>query len=75
MAESRRVKECRETLQELAKPRNARRRKELEGKAAKLGTALHDEESKGKPVAKPGSKPRDQRLGRASDWRPAQGGI
>jgi hypothetical protein len=55
MAESRKIKEYLETLQALAKPSNGRRRKELEGKAAKLGTEIHGEESK----AKPGSKPRD----------------
>ena len=30
----------------------------LEGKAAKLGTEIYDEERKGKPEIRPGDKPR-----------------
>lgn len=58
MAESKKIRRYRGALQELAKPQNERRRKELEGKAAKLGNEIHGELSKGKPKAKPGGKPR-----------------
>ena len=58
MAESKKVRKYRETLHEMAKPRSEERRKELEGKAAKLGTEIYGEERKGKPKIKPGSRPR-----------------
>jgi hypothetical protein len=58
MAESKKVRRYRETLHELAKPQTETRRKELEGKAAKLGTEIYGEERKGKPKIKPGNKPR-----------------
>ena len=58
MAESKKIKEYRKTLQDMAKPQPEQRRKELEGKAAKLGTEIYGEERKGKPKLKPGSKPR-----------------
>ncbi|NJM92061.1 MAG: hypothetical protein HC861_04935 [Rhodospirillaceae bacterium] len=58
MAESKKVKNYRETLHEMAKPQNEPRRKELEGKAAKLGAEIYGEERKGKPQARPGGKPR-----------------
>ncbi len=58
MADSRKVKEYRKSLQDMAKPQPEQRRKELEGKAAKLGTEIHGEERKGKPTTKPGGTPR-----------------
>ena len=58
MAESRKVREYRKTLQDMAKPQAEERRKVLEGKAAKLGTEIYGEERKGKPKLKPGNKPR-----------------
>ena len=58
MAESKKIKEYRKTLQDMAKPQPEERRKELEGKAAKLGTEIYGEERKGKPKIKPGNKPR-----------------
>ena len=58
MAESKKIKEYRKTLHEMAKPQPEERRKELEGKAAKLGTEIHGEERKGKPKVKPAGKPR-----------------
>jgi hypothetical protein len=58
MPESKKIKEYRETLQDMAKPRGKRNKKELEGKAAKLGTEIYGEERKGKPETKPGNKPR-----------------
>ena len=58
MAESKKVKRYRETLHELAKPQPEKRRKELEGEAAKLGTEIHGEERKGTPKIKPAGKPR-----------------
>jgi hypothetical protein len=58
MAESKKIKEYRKTLQDMAKPQSEQRRKVLEGKAAKLGTEIYGEERKGKPKVKPGSKPR-----------------
>lgn len=58
MAERKKVKEYRETLHDLAKPRKARQRKKLAGKAAKLGVELYGEERKGKPQVKLTGKPR-----------------
>ena len=58
MKESKKIKDYRETLQDLAKPQSKERRKVLEGKAAKLGTEIYGEERKGKPKIKPGDKPR-----------------
>jgi hypothetical protein len=58
MPESKKVKEYRDTLQDMSKPQTRRRKKELEGKAAKLGTEIYGEERKGKPKIKPGNKPR-----------------
>jgi hypothetical protein len=58
MAESKKVRRYREALHDLAKPQDETRRKELEGKAAKLGTEIYGEERKGKPKIKPGNKPR-----------------
>ncbi|WP_119303759.1 hypothetical protein [Dongia deserti] len=58
MPESKKVKEYRQTLQELAKPHGKRHKKVLEGKAAKLGTEIYGEERKAKPKIKPGNKPR-----------------
>lgn len=52
MPERKKIKEYRETLRGLAKPRKAQQRKELEGKAAKLGIELYGEERKGKPSVK-----------------------
>jgi|RhiMethySRZTD1v2_1073278.scaffolds.fasta_scaffold00621_26 hypothetical protein len=53
MAERKKIREYRQTLHEMAKPQTSARRKHLEGKAAKLGTEIHGEESKGKPKTKP----------------------
>jgi len=53
MPESKKVREYRKTLHEMAKPQKDERRKALEGKAAKLGTEIHGEERKGKPNTKP----------------------
>jgi hypothetical protein len=58
MAESKKIKEYRKSLQDMAKPQSEERRKELEGEAAKLGNEIYGEERKGKPKIKPGSKPR-----------------
>ncbi|MGH6784418.1 MAG: hypothetical protein ACREBP_07315 [Sphingomicrobium sp.] len=58
MAESKKIRRYRETLHEMVKPQNEARRKELEGKAAKLGAEIYGEERKGKPNFKPGNKPR-----------------
>jgi len=58
MAESKKIKRYREALHEMAKPQSDARRKELEGKAAKLGTEIYGEERKGKPRVKLGGKPR-----------------
>ena len=58
MAESKKIKEYRKTLQDMAKPQPEERRKVLEGKAAKLGTEIYGEERKGRPKIKPGNKPR-----------------
>lgn len=58
MAESRKIKEYRKALHDMAKPQPEGRRKELEGKAAKLGAEIYGEERKGKPKTKPASKPR-----------------
>jgi hypothetical protein len=58
MAESRKIKEYRKSLQDMAKPQPEKRRKVLEGKAAKLGTEIYGEERKGKPKIEPGDKPR-----------------
>jgi hypothetical protein len=58
MAESKKVKAYRKSLQDMAKPQSEERRKALEGKAAKLGTEIYGEERKGKPKAGPGGKPR-----------------
>jgi hypothetical protein len=52
MPESKKIKEYRETLHEMAKPENKKRMKALEGKAAKLGTEIYGEERKGKPKTK-----------------------
>lgn len=58
MPESKKVKEYRKTLQEMAKPHGKRHKKVLEGKAAKLGTEIYGEERKGKPNIKPRAKPK-----------------
>jgi hypothetical protein len=58
MKESRKIKEYRKSLQDMAKPQSEERRKVLEGKAAKLGTEIYGEERKGKPKIGPGGKPR-----------------
>ena len=58
MKESRKIKEYRKSLQDMAKPQSEERRKVLEGKAAKLGTEIYGEERKGKPNVRPGNKPR-----------------
>ena len=58
MAESKKIKDYRKSLHDMAKPQNEQRRKELEGEAAKLGTEIDGEESKGKPKIKLGGKPR-----------------
>lgn len=58
MPESKKIKEYRDTLQDLAKPHSETRRKELHGKSSKLGTEIYGEERKGKPKTKPGGKPR-----------------
>jgi hypothetical protein len=58
MPESRKIREYRETLQELAKPQSEGRRKELRGKSSKLGTEIHGEERKGKPKSERADKPR-----------------
>jgi len=58
MKESRKIKEYRKALQDMAKPQSEERRKVLEGKAAKLGTEIYGEERKGKPKIGPGDKPR-----------------
>ena len=58
MAESKKIKRYRETLQDMAKPQTEERHKVLEGRAAKLGTEIYGEQRKGKPKTKPGDKPR-----------------
>ena len=58
MAESKKIRRYRETLQDMAKPQTEERHKVLEGKAAKLGTEIYGEQRKGKPKTKPGDKPR-----------------
>ena len=58
MKESRKIKEYRNSLQDMAKPQSEERRKALEGKAANLGTEIYGEERKGKPKIRPGNKPR-----------------
>ena len=58
MVESRKVKEYRKSLQDMAKPQPEPERREAEGKAAKLGNEIYGEERKGKPDIKPGNKPR-----------------
>jgi hypothetical protein len=58
MPESRKIRAYRKALHEMAKPQTPRRKRELEGKAGKLGTEIYGEERKAKPKAKPGSKPR-----------------
>jgi hypothetical protein len=58
VAESKKVRKYREALHEMAKPQSKERRRELEGKAGKLGTEIYGEERKGKPKIKPGNKPR-----------------
>lgn len=65
MPERKKVKEYRETLQQMAKPqkgnqqgKQSKQRKELEGKAAKLGIELYGEERKGRPPVKLKGKPR-----------------
>ena len=58
MAESRKIRAYRETLQDMAKPQTEERHKVLEGKAAKLGTEIYGEQRKGKPKIKPDNKPR-----------------
>lgn len=58
MAESRKVKEYRKSLRDMAKPQPEEQRKALEGKAAKLGTEIYGEERKGKPKTDTGGKPR-----------------
>lgn len=58
MPERKKVKEYRETLQQMAKPKKAKQRQALEGKAAKLGIELYGEERKGRPDVKLKGKPR-----------------
>jgi hypothetical protein len=58
MPESKKVKAYRETLHEMAKPQAKQRKKELEAKAAKLGTEIQGEERKGTPKIKLRGKPR-----------------
>jgi hypothetical protein len=58
MAESRKIRAYRKTLQDMAKPQPEERRKALEGESAKLGTEIYGEERKGKPRTKPGGAPR-----------------
>lgn len=53
MPEGKKIKAYRETLHEMAKSQTDQRRKHLEGKAAKLGTEIQGEESKGRPKTKP----------------------
>lgn len=48
MPDRKKVREYRETLHQMAQDR-AGTRKELEGKAAKLGVEIYGEERKGKP--------------------------
>jgi hypothetical protein len=58
MPESKKIKTYRKTLHEMAKPQGAKRKGELEGKAAKLGTEIYGEERRAKPKTRPGGKPR-----------------
>lgn len=58
MPDRKKTREYREALHEMAKPQQDRRRKHLEGKAAKLGTEIYGEERKGKPKTKADAKPR-----------------
>ena len=58
MPESKKIKAYRKTLHEMAKPQIHRRKSELEGKAAKLGTEIYGEERKAKPKTRPDGKPR-----------------
>jgi hypothetical protein len=58
MPERKKIKEYREALHDMSKPKSKRQKNELEGKAAKLGNEIYGEERKGKPKIKPGNKPR-----------------
>jgi hypothetical protein len=58
MSESKKLKDYRKTLHEMAKPHGKQHKKVLEGKAAKLGTEIYGDERKAKPKIKPGNKPR-----------------
>jgi hypothetical protein len=58
MAERKKIREYRDALHEMPKPRKKSRRKSLEGKAAKLGAEIYGEERKAKPKTKGGAKPR-----------------
>ena len=58
MTESRKIREYRKSLQDMAKPQTEERHKVLEGRAAKLGTEIYGEQRKGKPRTEPGRKPR-----------------
>jgi hypothetical protein len=58
MPERKKVQVYRETLHQLAKRQTDERRKNLEGKAAKLGTEIYGEERKAKPKTKAATKPR-----------------
>jgi hypothetical protein len=58
MPESKKIKAYRKTLHEMAKPQTPQDKRELEGKAAKLGTEIYGEERKAKPKTRPGNKPR-----------------
>ena len=58
MPERKKIRTYRKTLHEIAKPQTRRRKDELEGKAAKLGTEIYGEERKAKPKTRPGRKPR-----------------
>ncbi|MGH6894307.1 MAG: non-homologous end-joining DNA ligase [Dongiaceae bacterium] len=58
MPERKKIKDCRRTLEDMARPQKEQRHKELEGKAAKLGVEIYGGERKGKPRSKTAGKPR-----------------
>ena len=57
MPERKKIREYRDALRKMAKPQKEERRKNLEGKTAKLGIEIYGEERKAKPKTKAGTKP------------------
>ena len=64
MAESKKIRRYRETLQDMAKPQTEERHKLLEGKAAKLGTEIYGEQQ-----AKDQAERQAAALGEARPWQ------